>query len=57
MLAGGKAFDRLAAIDNLLKPKSAAADRSDESRSTFGLHGPSAMLWRVRRKQDLSDGP
>ena len=57
MVAGGKAFDRLAAVDDFLKPKSAAADRSDESRSAFGLHGPGAMLWRVRRQQDFSDGP
>jgi hypothetical protein len=36
ILPGGKTFDRLAAIDDLLKPKPAAADRSDESRPAFG---------------------
>ena len=57
MLASGKAFDCFAAVHDLLKPKPAAADRSDESRPAFGLHGPSAMLWRIRRQQNLSGGP
>jgi len=55
MLPSGEAFDRLAALDDLLKPKPAAAVRSDESRTAFGLHGPGAMFWRIRRQRDPSD--
>src|SRR5688500_19400581 len=57
MLPGGEAFDRLAALDDFLKPETAAANRSDESRPAFGLHGPGAMLRRVRRQQDFPGGP
>jgi hypothetical protein len=54
MLAGDKAFDCLAALQDLLKPKTIVADRSDESRPAFGLHGRGAMFWCVRREQYLS---
>ena len=52
-LLSGESLDGLLAINNLLKPKTAAADRPDESGPAFGLHGPSTMLGRVGWKQDF----
>ena len=52
-LLSGESLDGLLADNNLLKPKTAAADRPNESGPALGLHGPSPMLGRVGWKQDF----